>query len=139
MSYYTITNYCLKCHKQLTYIGDPPWPDGWAKGQEPFCTCAKDEVKNYDWSYPTYHYYWNNYPMNTGWICPRCNKVNAPHVSQCDCTKTKESEMVFAGTITGVEIFCKTKEDKDLFMVRAKLFFGSTDYFYPVKKDEDVK
>ena len=22
---------------------------------------------------------------NTGWLCPRCKKVNAPHVRQCDC------------------------------------------------------
>jgi len=22
---------------------------------------------------------------NVGWICPRCNKVNAPTVKQCDC------------------------------------------------------
>lgn len=23
----------------------------------------------------------------TGWICPRCNMVNAPHVTQCTCTQ----------------------------------------------------
>ena len=23
--------------------------------------------------------------MNIGWICPRCGKVNAPDVKQCDC------------------------------------------------------
>lgn len=22
---------------------------------------------------------------NMGWICPRCDKVHAPHVSGCDC------------------------------------------------------
>lgn len=24
----------------------------------------------------------------TGWICPRCNKVHAPWVSQCHCVPT---------------------------------------------------
>lgn len=23
--------------------------------------------------------------MKEGWLCPRCNKVNAPWVSQCSC------------------------------------------------------
>lgn len=23
--------------------------------------------------------------MNEGWICPRCDKVNAPDVKACDC------------------------------------------------------
>lgn len=26
--------------------------------------------------------------MNEGWICPRCNKVNAPFIKQCDCNHT---------------------------------------------------
>lgn len=25
--------------------------------------------------------------MNTGWICPRCDKVNAPDIKSCDCKK----------------------------------------------------
>lgn len=27
-------------------------------------------------------------PTVSGWICPRCNVVNAPHVSQCACAIT---------------------------------------------------
>lgn len=23
--------------------------------------------------------------MPTGWVCPRCGRVNAPHVDQCVC------------------------------------------------------
>ena len=23
--------------------------------------------------------------MNEGWICPRCNKVHAPFIKECDC------------------------------------------------------
>ena len=23
--------------------------------------------------------------MMEGWLCPRCNKINAPWVSQCSC------------------------------------------------------
>lgn len=23
---------------------------------------------------------------NTGWICPRCGKVNAPDIKQCSCS-----------------------------------------------------
>jgi len=28
--------------------------------------------------------------MNEGWICPRCKKVNAPDVKQCNCDKNIE-------------------------------------------------
>ncbi len=30
--------------------------------------------------------------MNEGWICPRCQKVNAPDVKACDC-KYEESDI----------------------------------------------
>jgi len=29
---------------------------------------------------------------NKGWECPKCGKVNAPHVNQCDCVKDKIQE-----------------------------------------------
>lgn len=30
----------------------------------------------------------NNMP--TGWRCPRCNKINGPHVNSCDCVSTQQ-------------------------------------------------
>ena len=42
---------------------------------------AKEELKNgtsvlLEWDYEE---------KQKGWICPRCNKVNAPSVKECDC------------------------------------------------------
>jgi hypothetical protein len=28
----------------------------------------------------------NNPNIPTGWQCPRCQRINAPHVDHCDCT-----------------------------------------------------
>jgi len=28
-------------------------------------------------------------PPTTGWICPRCERVNAPTVRRCPCQKTE--------------------------------------------------
>lgn len=29
-------------------------------------------------------------PMPTGWLCPRCGRVNAPSEKQCSCPISKE-------------------------------------------------
>ena len=29
--------------------------------------------------------------MNEGWLCPRCSKINAPFVSQCNCVPDRIS------------------------------------------------
>lgn len=30
--------------------------------------------------------------MTTGWICPRCQRVHAPHVAGCDCVPPAKTE-----------------------------------------------
>ena len=30
-------------------------------------------------------------PAQQGWVCPRCKRVNAPWVSQCDCKPSQIS------------------------------------------------
>jgi hypothetical protein len=34
-------------------------------------------------------------PGRQAWICPRCNKVNAPHVDACDCPSVNVVPSVF--------------------------------------------
>ena len=69
--YYTIDDqpwcteccsYCVKCGKPLGSIyytiDDQPW-------------CTECFVKSQQ--------------LPTGWVCPRCGRVNAQHVNQCSC------------------------------------------------------
>jgi hypothetical protein len=30
--------------------------------------------------------------MREGWLCPRCGKVNGPHVDSCDCEPQGEAD-----------------------------------------------
>lgn len=30
-------------------------------------------------------------PVKAAWECPRCHKVNAPHVDQCSCSATSSN------------------------------------------------
>lgn len=34
-------------------------------------------------------------PLNTGWICPRCQKVNAPSVQQCSCPPLMQGAVTY--------------------------------------------
>ena len=42
---------------------------------------AKEELKNGT----SVLLEWDDEKRQKGWICPRCNKVNAPFVKECDC------------------------------------------------------
>jgi hypothetical protein len=41
-----------------------------------------------------YKYTNNGLIGRTAWECPRCHKVNAPHVDKCDCVPTGINEPV---------------------------------------------
>jgi len=63
--YTTSYSNCVKCGKQLGSIyytiDNQPWCSGcFVKSQQ----------------------------LPTGWVCPRCGRVNAPHIDQCPCRLT---------------------------------------------------
>lgn len=64
--------FCTKCGKPFIYVGDVP-AGGWAAGCAPYCEGheAIQVLKPF------------NFPSKQPWICPRCNKVNAPHMDLC--------------------------------------------------------
>jgi hypothetical protein len=41
---------------------------------------------NHKWTFIPYV----NINTNTGWICPRCKKVNAPTKTECDCKEDND-------------------------------------------------
>jgi hypothetical protein len=43
---------------------------------------------------------------NEGWVCPRCNKVNAPWKSQCDCVPTYYGIPITDNYYGGSYIYC---------------------------------
>ena len=64
----TSTSSPSTCHKCGGYLNLPSFWHGTIPPR--MCTC------------PT------QYANNSGWICPRCNKVNAPFRVTCDCMPT---------------------------------------------------
>lgn len=47
----------------------------------------------YDWRAPSY--------PQQGWECPRCGKINAPWISQCNCPRNNWTISWGAGNTTG--------------------------------------
>ncbi len=38
--------------------------------------------------------------IERGWLCPRCNRVNAPYLSQCPCIEYKTWTPIYVEPIT---------------------------------------
>lgn len=83
-----VLSVCPTCGKPRAYVGDVP-QEGFAPGQEPYCTCGKSVPPKYDPPLIPMSPPWLN-PSQQGWICPRCGRGNAPWVSQCPCVPVAE-------------------------------------------------
>jgi len=63
----TVMEYCGRCGKPKQYIGDY-----WGQDPPPWCTCPPIE----QWSSGQF--------KRQGWECPKCNRVYAPSVDECE-------------------------------------------------------
>ena len=54
---------------------------------------TQGQSTTYDWRAP-------GYPQQ-GWECPRCGKINAPWISQCNCPRDSWTISWSAGNTTG--------------------------------------
>ena len=69
----------------------------------------------------TYTYTWPpHFQGESGWLCPRCNRVNAPWVRQCDCSNNTWTPTWTDGKWWKTQITCG-KADANT--------FGSSDYY----------
>lgn len=46
-----------------------------------------------------------NSPINYGWICPKCGRVNAPWVAACPCSQT-QTKTVKSTWTTNIPSYC---------------------------------
>lgn len=73
---WNISSHCPKCGKPYIYVGDPI-----GNIEDYVCTCYIDKKTIYHDTY--------------GWICPRCKKVYAPWVKECDCIEQPQSSCTY--------------------------------------------
>lgn len=58
-------------------------------------------------------------PVPTGWLCPRCAAVNAPHITQCPCS---------ASWGYGYQIICGPGYQPDCPTTLGHVWVGETHY-----------
>ena len=64
------TNACLSCPRYLQY-------------------------NNLNWQYPI-----KQIPTaQWGWVCPKCDKINAPFVVSCDCNNKQDQSVIYVSNI----------------------------------------
>lgn len=92
----------------------------------------------------TYTYTKNASPPPTeyGWACPRCNRINAPWVRQCDCSSGWNNPTITwtSPTLDTHENWWKThvtcgQADANVYTTAENPVVGGSDYWDPTVKE----
>lgn len=79
----------------------------------------------------TYTYSNPSYSAEKGWECPRCGRINAPWVRQCDCNRNNWSITWKDNSTSGDEWWKKYATcDSDTFKIHpdSTIYHGGSDY-----------
>lgn len=70
--------------------------------------------------------------MEYGWICPRCNIVNAPHMDMCkNCLPTKEEQEAVINKATASKTHVWKKSDTELKSMSAEVNWTNSAFILP--------
>ena len=78
---------------------------------------------------------YNHYKAEQGWECPRCGRINAPWVRQCDCTRGTYDydKWTITPTLTDSEWWktyvTSSQADANMYTTYANHTVGGSDYW----------
>ena len=83
---------------------------------------------------------YNRYKAEQGWECPRCGRINAPWVRQCDCSRGTDdyNKWIVTPTWTDDEwwkTYLNSQANANTYINKDKVEVGGSDYWNPTTKE----